>query len=563
MNFTYENQGTNTYLVYAVKEDDAIDNMSLGMITNNTIPGMASAMCVQMDANKYIKYNVSAKIPVSQFFMGPVNKQRLLGVFGGIVDAMLSSEEYMIDTNSILLDLDYIFADVSTCETLLVCLPLINTEIPNVDLGTFFKNIMFSTQFDQTENCDYIAKIMNYLNSTPVFSLTGFKNVIDELKGQVSQITPSAYAVQTPVQMKTEKQPVVQTPVERPKFADQTSAINNPVVTPPVQNNTQISIPQQQNDSLAQDDEKPMSKMYLLQHYSAENAAKYKAQQEAKKNKGDINAPNYQENAGNLQSTDEKPMTKLYLLQHYSAENAAKYKAQQAAKKGKSSPKGNNSAVQPPQNIPRKNSSFAIPGQEAVNPVNSNFQIPQQPMQQRAPQMPQQQPLPVQQRSQQMPQQQPVQQPVQMPQQPQQYVSNQYAATNYAAQSKPMNFGETTVLGGGVVGETTVLSNDMVQGVPQPYLVRAKNNEKIPVNKPVFRIGKEKSYVDYFVSDNTAVSRSHANIITRDGKYFIVDTNSTNHTFIDGKMVPSNTEFEIIHGVNIRLANEDFEFKLY
>ena len=83
------------------------------------------------------------------------------------------------------------------------------------------------------------------------------------------------------------------------------------------------------------------------------------------------------------------------------------------------------------------------------------------------------------------------------------------------------------------------------------------------VDKPVFRIGKEKSFVDYFIGDNTAISRSHANIITRDGEYTIQDTNSTNHIYIDGLMIQSNIEVKITHGTKIRLANEDFEFKLY
>lgn len=90
-----------------------------------------------------------------------------------------------------------------------------------------------------------------------------------------------------------------------------------------------------------------------------------------------------------------------------------------------------------------------------------------------------------------------------------------------------------------------------------------KNNEKIPLNKPVFRIGKERSYVDYFISDNTAISRSHANIINRDGEFFIVDTNSTNHTYVNGGMIQSNVETKLSNGTKIRLANEDFEFKLY
>lgn len=65
------------------------------------------------------------------------------------------------------------------------------------------------------------------------------------------------------------------------------------------------------------------------------------------------------------------------------------------------------------------------------------------------------------------------------------------------------------------------------------------------------------------IGDNTAVSRSHANFITRDGEYFVVDTNSTNHTFVNGQMTQSNSEVKISPGDTIRLGNEDFEFKIY
>ena len=126
-----------------------------------------------------------------------------------------------------------------------------------------------------------------------------------------------------------------------------------------------------------------------------------------------------------------------------------------------------------------------------------------------------------------------------------------------------MNFGETTVLGsGGGIGETTVLGATSAVQV-KPHLSRTKNNEKILLDKPVFRIGKERSYVDHFIGDNAAISRSHANIISRDGEYFVVDTNSTNHTYVNGQMIQSNVETKIAHGAKIKLANEDFEFRLY
>ncbi|MBQ2803793.1 MAG: FHA domain-containing protein, partial [Lachnospiraceae bacterium] len=140
-----------------------------------------------------------------------------------------------------------------------------------------------------------------------------------------------------------------------------------------------------------------------------------------------------------------------------------------------------------------------------------------------------------------------------------------------SVQSKPAqpasngaNFGETTFLNAApAYGETTTLSSYTPDAKVIPYLVRYKNNEKIVLNKPVFRIGKEKSYVDYFISDNSAISRSHANILNMDGKFYVIDTNSTNHTFLNGQMLQSNMETEIKHGDKIRLADEEFEFKTF
>ena len=101
MNFSFENQATITYLVYEIGENDVIDSMSLGMLTNNRISGLIPAVFTQMDSTRYIKYNISSKVSVKQFFEGQVNKRRLIGVFNGIVDAMLSAEDYMIDTSKI------------------------------------------------------------------------------------------------------------------------------------------------------------------------------------------------------------------------------------------------------------------------------------------------------------------------------------------------------------------------------------------------------------------------------------------------------------------------------
>ena len=524
MNFTYESQGTNTYLVYAINPDDSVDTMSLGMLTNNKISGLAQTLFTQMDDQKFIKYNVSAKISVRQFFNGAVNKKRLLGVFKGIAEGLLSAEDYMIDPNSIILDMDYIFADVSTCEATLICLPISNSNTSSVDFGMFFKNIMMNTQFDPTENSDHVAKIFNFLNSSPVFSLTDFKALIDSLEGNTSPVASGP--VQTQVSTIPEQPKPVQPKIEQPQPAVSAKPASSPVQTPPI---TTAQTPPVMQPPVQQ---RPVTPPPMTPPPSQTPV-----------------------NSGAVQP-GEKKISMLGLLMHYNKENAELYKAQKAQKKGQSAApkapaKSVNAGFAVP-GAPAPNPGFAIPGQQTPPPpsgVNKPNVTPA-PRPQTAT-TPQPQNRPAVQTVEQVQKQPVTPQPVYTPPMP-------------IPQGQSMNFGETTILGGGKVGETTVLNGGMQQAPKLiPHLIRKKNNERIELNKPVFRIGKEKSYVDYFISDNTAVSRSHANIITREGQYFIVDTNSTNHTFVNAKMLQSNVEVEIKHGDKIRLGNEDFEFKLY
>ena len=109
--------------------------------------------------------------------------------------------------------------------------------------------------------------------------------------------------------------------------------------------------------------------------------------------------------------------------------------------------------------------------------------------------------------------------------------------------------------------EATGLLNESGTSGSCATMLRVSTNETFAVNKAVFRIGKEKSYSDYLVADNNMVSRNHADIISRSGRYYIVDLNSKNRTFVNGTVIPARQEIEIHDGDNIRLANEEFEFR--
>lgn len=118
--------------------------------------------------------------------------------------------------------------------------------------------------------------------------------------------------------------------------------------------------------------------------------------------------------------------------------------------------------------------------------------------------------------------------------------------------------GETSVLGGGA-GETSVLGASMQ---PMATLIRRKNNETATISKALFVIGKERSKVDFCIPDNNSISRNHANIVCRGGVYYIVDKNSTNYTFVNGNKVTPGQEVKLNSGDKIKLADEEFEFRM-
>lgn len=522
MKLSFENQGTNTYLVCALVSGETLDSTCLGMIVNNRIAGLAPALYSQMDDQKFLKYNVSAKISATQLFEGVVNKKRLLGVFRGIVRAVLSAEDYMIAPSMLLLNLDYIFVDVTTAETLVICLPLADERRPAVDFGQYFRDLVFHTRFDQTENCDYVAHLINYLNGTPVFSLAEFSRLLEELDGAApaASAKPQA-AVQRPA---APVQPA-SVPVQQPAPAPQPAA------------------PQMQQPAPAQP--VPVPPPAPEKKKKAEKKQAAPAQPAQPRPEG------------------EKEISMFTLLMHYSKENKELYKAQQAAKKAAKEAASAQSVPQPGQPAPAgakaaPASGFAVPGQSQTGFAvpgrpQPGFAVPGQPHQGFA--APAQSPAPA------PAQPAPVQAAAPVQSRPAQSRPVQPAAP--VPQVQPASFGETTVLGGAASGETTVLGVGTPAAPVQPYLLRVKNNERIPINKPSFRIGKERSFVDYFIADNTAISRSHANILNRDGEYYIVDTNSTNHTYVNGVMIRSNVETKLTHGAKITLANESFEFLTY
>ena len=160
MKFTFENSGSNTYLVYEISNEEKIDTICIGMVTNNDIEGIVPFIFTQMDSKKYLKYNITSKITLERFLASTVTRMQLLNVFSSIANAIINVEDYMIDLDMLLLDMEHIYVNVGSYQAQIIPLPFkIKSEL---SLSDFFKNIMSNTQFYTTENSDYVGRIISF-----------------------------------------------------------------------------------------------------------------------------------------------------------------------------------------------------------------------------------------------------------------------------------------------------------------------------------------------------------------------------------------------------------------
>ena len=542
----FERQGNATYLVYELGPEDAIDSMSLGMLMNNRIPGFAATVFTQMDNIKQVKCDVTARVPADQYLLGMINKKRLLGVFRGIIQAYLSAEDYMIDANAIQLELSSIFSDVASGETVMICIPVAVEGAAEPDLRSFLRNILFSAQYDERENRDYVAQIMSYLNGTPAFSIHEFKDLLDYVS-----LTP-AVPVTDSVVLDSQREGYAVT-----NFPE-TSYRTAPEPVRPLEPPMPAPAPPPEEPAEEVSEEDKISLFYLLQHYNKENAAIYKQQKERKKSEKESKKA---EKKNGKKEPEPKAAARTFAVPGQGTPPAPIVKTEQpptpkevqqtpkqpggypgTVQSGPVQPGGYPGAAQPgpvqPGGYPgtaqpRPVQPGGYPGAAKPGPVQPGGYPgaakpgPVQPGGYPGAAQPGGYPGPVQSAP----------------------VSTEKEETLYF----PKDTGD----------ETLFMGQEGQQSRLIPQLIRKRNGEKILIQKPVFRVGRDSDFNDYAIIENRFVGHGHCHILCRGGEYFVVDDNSKNGTLVNGTPIVPGEEVKIKHGDVICLADEEFEFKLF
>lgn len=314
-------ENNKTFLVYKINDNDVIDQMSVNMLKSNEIQHILPVSFTQIGEERFLKYDITSKISLADAIKYPISKERLLAIYDGIFSGILSIDDFMIPSNSLLMNCDDIYFDEFNEYIYLVSFPVNNGQNAQTDLEEFTRSLANKVQL-KTNDEFITGKILNRLNQTQTFSAVEFKKFIKTLLNEKSSpvqqpskqptqthVSPPAKAPQQQIinqSLPNQQQPVNTVP--RTNGAQPAQTQKNPTPTPqqqggmniPSKSNGQMNIPgqvpakkqnivqpaqqMQNNTSPSNPDEPQISLFYLLQHYNAENAALYKKQKEAKKN---------------------------------------------------------------------------------------------------------------------------------------------------------------------------------------------------------------------------------------------------------------------------------------
>lgn len=518
MGFIYETQGNITFLVYELSRDEGLEPMTMGMMENNRIEGIIPAVYTQIDERRLLKYNVSARVSLKQYFSGSVAKRQMLGILFSLVSAFLAAEEYMLEPKFFELDPEWIFVDVSRVKAGMICLPVEKEEEEDeqVRLDEFFKQLVFGVRFDTAEDSGYVAKLISFLNGGRTFSLQELQKLLKELMKEEN--APFAAERQPQASTSGPKALARQGENRGSGGALQTGSAGALSLSRPDTSPQQVVRPE-----TGQPGEMP------VQGIPDQDVSVQGIPGQPRTVPAELRTPVGQAEQGKKQK---------FSLFGSKKEKAQKQEKPVKEKKAKEKPVKEKKSLFGGKKKEKDSQpsyaavGFQVPGQPVVMPqAGSSASVGHAGA------------------------------PAPGPQAAARSGMQNSSGSRQPVRTVPGNFGSTVVLNGGESVGTVVLSAQP-DIRPRAWLLRVRNSQRMYLDKNVVRMGSDQSYVDLVIPDNRAVSRSHADILCQEDGYYVRDNNSTNHTYLNGQAVAPGQLVRLEDGARLRLADEDFEVHL-
>ncbi|MBQ9935701.1 MAG: FHA domain-containing protein [Lachnospiraceae bacterium] len=515
-NFKARNIGEEKYLTYTMGEDCELDEEVLDYCEENNLKELVDIIYEEDDDYDYLTYDITGKISLEDYIAKEMKTEQVLFLVRNIAANLISFKEQAIQLSYILLNRSYVYVG-ENMELQYICLPVESKAQVAAEFKSFVRQLLANMRYDIEEELSYVGKLLTYINSDS-FNLRGLVGLAEALMEEAGLTFEETASIDADgVEVVNEEPTFVEE--EASNVSDFMSAMEDAGDLPEIGDDEE----EEAEESVAEDEEldsilpagmsavKEEEEIPTIAEPVAEEKpveAKEEASKptltkpQSKETDVDIIKSRIKELVGTVPTlrTTEEPVGEIKTLDDL--DNVL----------------GSNRPPSIKKNVVKVNRAALIQSAAEHEGETEKLEGPG--------------PVPV---------------PGEVP----------------VPEAAPVE--EEKPKSNSILSKTvTETPRTSILNAPKamPYLIRVNTEERIMLGKVMFKIGKASRGVDYTVDGNGAISRQHAVIIQKDGVCYIKDNKSTNHTYVNDKMVEEGVEEILTHDSRIRLGDEEFLFKI-
>lgn len=539
VSFKVRNIGSEKYLSYILNDDCEFDEELLDYLEENKIPELIDIIYEEDDENDYLTYNVTGRTTVDALLSNTVNAEKILGIVRGVASGIVNLRDLGIPASYVILHKGFTYVNPVTYDVGMLCVPVEADANINAEFRTFVKDILTSVKYDDSEDCNYVARLLNLLN-TDKFTVRNFYSQLTELMESAG--------------MQVEE-----------KFLDIDGDISVSQSTVDTSPDTSMDdLPEYKDVSFGEDDDSEEEDDTvadvdsLFKDLTFDDSEK---QEEGKSVSDGIDMSVFDDSVFDDLETenvdDDSDYTEA-LTSDVEVPEPQEPKTQSSLTEVAQTTDG---VMEVELERQEEQIPVLISTDEVMDnpPVVKNIKINRAKIIQKAVVDAEESRIdnPTEQ----------ITAPQYMNGEAVEPETNMDPVTSKVETEEKKGTGSTVELTGGmnvVKDSDSEAAAAVSKGVPKamPYIVRVNTGERVMINKAVFKIGKAGRGVDYHVGGNGAISKVHIIIYQREDGCYLKDNKTTNGTYLNGQRLDDNGEMKLSNDAMISIGGEDFIFKL-
>ncbi len=526
-NFKARNIGQEKYLTYTMGEECELDEDVLDYCQENDLNELINIIYEEDDDYDYLTYDITDKTSLADYIADEMNVTKVLYILRNVANNMISLKEQAVHLAYILLNKNFMYVNEENLDIAFICLPIESQGSVAVEFKSFVRQLLANMKYDVEEDLSYVGKLLTYINGDN-FNLRGLVGLAEALMEEAGIQFEEAGAIEADgVEVVNTDTAAVSEPEETKVTDFMNSLDDNEEALPEIGDDEDEVSDEEDTDTVDEELDSILPagmKVTAPVQEEADEKADEATKTAVPENDKKDDIPTIKEAAA--ENTDIPTI----------ATHATTKETDEAVIKDKI------------KKLMGDTGSLKTKPEETQN-INSIEELDQL-----------------------LDSKPPVVKKTVVK------VNRAAIIQNVAAEKEEEDktaMIEDAGADGGEKDDKPKSNSVLSKTVPEhktanlvsmpkavPYLIRVNTEERIMLGKVVFKLGKASRGVDYTVGGNGAISRQHAVILQKDGVCYIKDNKSTNHTYVNDKMVEEGVEEILTHDSTIRLGDEEFIFKI-